>query len=130
MTRPRISEIDLNRLAVRGAKVKRQSPVPTAAEVAASESVESELSRPEPAPPSPPPTVDNSIPFASMAASMNAINRQLDETIKHNSRVIDDFRNELAKEQPPKSRPKRLQVVRDRTRLIDHVDILYEGEVS
>ena len=112
-------------MAVRGAKVKRRSsPVPSAAEVAVSESR-------APVPPSPelasaPPPVDNSIPFASMAASSAAINRHLGEIVAHNSRVIeglqDDLRRQMVKS--PGRKPWRAMVIRDRSKLIHYVDLI------
>ena len=112
-------------MAIRGAKItRRSSPVPSAAEVAASESR-------APVPPSPelasaPPPVNNSVPMASMAASMTAINRQLGDIVSHNSRVIegiqDDMRRQMVKS--PGRKPWRAKVVRDRTRLIDYVDLI------
>ena len=108
-----ISEQELNLKGLGGAKITRR-PAPGLAEVSA------------PAPPAPPAPVDNSIPMASMAASMNAINAQLGDIVAHNSRVIeglqDDMRRQMVKS--PGRKPWRAKVIRDRNRLIDYVDLI------
>lgn len=113
----KISEQELNLMGLGGAKVtRRSSPVPSASEVQASESR---------APAAPAPPVDM-IPFASMAASSAAINRQLGDIVEHNSRVIegmqDDLRRQMVKS--PGRKPWRAIVNRDRSRLIDYVDLI------
>jgi len=109
----KISEAALNRMALQGGKVRR-APKP----------------EPEPAPapaaptPAPAPVQDNSIPFASMQASMNVINEQLGRVVDQNSQVIEGLRTSLDKD-PPARKPWRLKVVRDRgTKLIDFVDAI------
>lgn len=112
----KISQKRLNQMALGGAKVKRKSsPVPSAEEVKAA------------APPPPPaPAPDNSVPFASMAASMAAINSQLAETVENNTRVIEQFRKDAAAKlaENPKRQPWRAKVKRDRNKLIDYVDLI------
>ncbi len=126
MARQKITETELNKMAVRGAKVtRRSSPVPSAAEVAESESRAPVRPSPELAS-APPPVSDSSIPMASMAASMTAINKQLGDIVEHNSRVMegmqDDIRRQMVKS--PGRKPWRAYVKRDRTRLIDYVDLI------
>ena len=107
-------------MGVRGAKITRKSsPVPSAAEVAAAE--------PAPAPtPQAAQPVDNSIPMASMAASMSVINQQIGQIVEQNSRVMegmqDDLRRQMVKS--PGRKPWRLYVIRDKTRLIDYCDLI------
>jgi hypothetical protein len=111
----KISQQALNRMAVRGAKIKRKSsPVPTPEEVRAAE------------PPPPPPAPDNSIPMASMAASMNIINQQLGDIVAQNSRVIEQFRTEAAQkvQERPGRQPWRAIVNRDKNKLIHYVDLI------
>lgn len=114
----KISQKRLNQMALGGAKVKRKSsPVPSAEEVRAA--------APPPIPPNPIPQ-DNSVPFASMAASMAAINSQLAETVENNTRVIEQFRKDAAAKlaENPKRQPWRAKVKRDRNKLIDYVDLI------
>lgn len=102
-------------MAVRGAKIKRPSKVPTLEEIQASAP-----------PPAPAPAPDNSIPFAAMQASMGAINQQLGEIVAQNSRVIDQLRTEAAQkvQERPERKPWRAKVKRDRSKLIDYVDVI------
>jgi len=120
VARQKISQQDLNKLGIRGAKITRKSsPVPTSAEVAASEP-------PRPPAPVPAPQPDNSIPFASMAASSDTINQRLGAIIEQNSSMMagmqDDLRRQMVKS--PGRKPWRATVHRDRTRLIDYVDLV------
>ena len=117
MARQTVSEQDLNRMAVRGAKVRRKSSaVPTKEEVAAT--------APPPTPPTPPQAPpDNSMPMASMAASSNAINQQLASIVEQNSQTImglqDDLRRQMMHQ--PKKTPWDFFVYRDRSKLIERV---------
>ena len=118
---PKISEKELNRMAMTGAKVKRKpvSRVPTASEIAAQTPTEA----PEPAPAAPP---DSSIPLASMQA-MGAMNQQLARVVEQNTRAIAGLHGQITQ---PKPKLRRLKVVRDRmSKLIAYCDLLYEGEV-
>lgn len=111
-----ISQQELNQMGVRGSKItRRSSPVPSDAEVEAAEP-----------PPSAPAPVDNSIPMASMAASMGVINQQLAAVVEQNSIVIESFRAQAQEKVVSQPRlPWRATVVRDRsTKLIDYVDII------
>lgn len=99
-------------MALHGGKVNRApKAVPAPAPAAA------------PAPPPAPAPQDNSIPFASMQASMNVINEQLRTVVEHNSQVIAGLKSSLDKD-PPARKPWRLKVARTREKLIDYVDAI------
>lgn len=110
----KISQKALNQMAVRGAKVTRQtSSVPSEAEVAVAE---------PPAPP--PPAAPDPLPFASMQASMDRMGQQLTTTVENNTRAIERFGADMANQKPRAGVAYRATVARDRNKLIEYVDII------
>ena len=107
----KISEQELNRMAARGATITR-APKPAPAPV------QQPPRQPTRAAPAQPP-----VPMAAMQASMNVINQQLAGVVEQNSRAIDAFRQELAKDKPRPGIPYRHKILRDRSsKLIEYVD--------
>jgi len=105
----KISQKDLDKLAIGGSRVTPVTP------------------RPAPAAAPQPQRQDNSMPFASMAASMTEINQRLANVVTQNSVVIDGLQRKLSEQKPVAAVPRgawRAIVKRDKSKLIDYVDIV------
>jgi len=132
----KVTETELNRMKKRGGvKVKRRlgtkKPEPEVTENAAlSGAKESEAVLPAPALPVPEPVPEPALapvidmkPFAAMSASIAASNANVAKLVENNTRVIEDFKTQLAEKagQVKKRVSWRHRVKRDQFKLMEEI---------